>query len=133
MTDDREPEPQPGTHLRIVISLAKPIEDEWQKFRRNAHAVVGYADFHIVLFVSNGDFYTPAGRGEFNGIRQQIPNDLLQPVWISIDEFSDLCKTRYDADILRLRQTPHRLDGSLNHRSDLNGLHFQMQLSRDDS
>ena len=74
--------PRPETETvvdasRRAVGLAKTVENERQKFRGNTFSGIGYFKFETFVFVAERNLYIAARRRKFDGIRQQIPDNLL--------------------------------------------------------
>src|SRR5262249_22487122 len=65
------------------VGLREPGKNVGQKIRRYPFTGVLHLDSYPGVFVTQVDRETPALRGEFYCIAQQIPNDLSQPILVS--------------------------------------------------
>jgi len=83
---DGQPEPESAEPREDVgASLLKRVEDHPQPVGRNADAGVADLDLgrpHRRSRSVHGD--SSAARRELDGVAQQIPEDLLQSMWIAI-------------------------------------------------
>ena len=69
------------------VRLAEPFEDMREELRIDTRAVVADPDVNARRSgIEQLDAHTPAGVGELHGVRQQVPDDLLQPLRITMRE-----------------------------------------------
>ena len=61
------------------------VEDEGEEFRADALAGVADPELHEVLRAAQPDFDAAAARRELDGVREQVPGDLLHAVRIAQD------------------------------------------------
>ena len=78
---DRQPEAETAMRARRgAVALAEAFEDVRQKFRIDAAARVGDDDLDEPgIAGSCRDVHATARRREPHGIREKVPDDLLQP------------------------------------------------------
>src|SRR6185295_7950447 len=67
-----------------AIGLLETIKYEGQEFGANAFTSVGHGQLRHAISPLNLDSYIPAFRRKLNAVRQQVPDDLLQPLGISL-------------------------------------------------
>jgi hypothetical protein len=84
MAHDRESESEPAMRARTRgIPLPECIEDVRQKGGIDAAARVADAELVEERMPLERDRDRAFGRREFDGIRQQVPHDLLEPIAVS--------------------------------------------------
>src|SRR5437588_7617325 len=66
-----------------AVSLSKAIEDMRQELRADAFTVVTDGDFNLGIRAFHLNFHVAVNRSELNGIREQVPDDLLQTIGVS--------------------------------------------------
>ena len=96
------PRPRPPW-LRVdaAVGLAEPVEDVGQEIRADAHAVVAHPDLGVaVAGALQADLDAAAGRGELDGVREQVPDHLLQAVGIAGDRPASGVEAQLEADLL---------------------------------
>src|SRR5688572_14847990 len=81
-----------------IISLPKSIEYMPEEFRLDALAAVCNAHLDSALLHRDADINPAASWGEFNGIRQQVRDDLPQPICIARH------RSRHVGELLRQRE-----------------------------
>ena len=83
VTPDRQAQPEPAVRARrAAIALPEPLEYMRKECRRDAVARIGDIDANFASFRGHRDLHAPATRREFHGVRQQVPEDLLQAIVI---------------------------------------------------
>ena len=131
---DREPEAEPAVHARgRAVGLPEALEDVRQELGRDALAGVARPTISTCEFTRRErDLHAAALRRELDRVRQQVPDDLLQPVGVAGDERRRAGRARLEADALGVGGGPHRLDRRLDHGRELDRLHVEPQLAGDD-
>ena len=82
---------------------------------------------------SSRDLDLAAAIGELHGVRQQIPEDLLQPFRIAGDRRGLRIEDRLDANALGVGRRRDGVDGASDDLGKVDRLHVQPDLSRDDA
>src|SRR5215510_2103870 len=81
---NRESQAKPAVYARDRrIGLAKPIEDVWQKLRADSLAGVFDDQFQMGAGALKPRLHAPAPRSEFDRVRDQVQDNLLQPVGVA--------------------------------------------------
>ena len=80
----------------------------------------------------DADVDRAAGRRELDGVRQHVPDRLLQAVRVGVDDGSGLIEMGPNRDALGRRARFDHVDGRLDHVLDVNGLDVEPQLAADD-
>src|SRR5262249_51332277 len=76
----RQPQPQPAVTPRgRAVRLVEAVEDMWQELRLDAFARVTYEDAEELRVAPDPQFDAPAFGREFDRVREQVPDHLLQP------------------------------------------------------
>jgi hypothetical protein len=69
-----------------AVTLAKAIEDVGHQVRDDALAVIGDHDLGAVVVLAEADRDHAAGPVELHGVREQVPDDLLEARGVALDE-----------------------------------------------
>ena len=86
VADDGEPETEAAAPPRRgAVGLAERLEDVWQEARRDALAGVGDANLRLAAGLNDVHVDAPAGRGELDGVREEVPHHLLEAVGVAED------------------------------------------------
>ena len=85
--DDCQAEAQPAVVTRRrCVTLAEALEDVRQDVGGNALTRVAHVDLHVAVDLAQHDLDAAAARRELDGVAQQVPDDLLQPARIALDD-----------------------------------------------
>src|SRR6266478_1314054 len=95
-----EPEAPVGTGRRAV-RLLEALEDARQELRPDALARVAHGDLDVRVEPFEHHLDAPALRRELDGIGEEIPRDLLQPLGVACDRTSFRVEDRLHPDVLR--------------------------------
>jgi hypothetical protein len=117
---------------RRVVGLAEPLEHMGQELGDDAPSRVAHGNLDRLSDASRGDFHATTRRGELDGVREQVPDHLLQARGVAHDLAFDRLEDACDRDALRLGGGVHRLERHLDHHAQLDSLHPQAQLARQD-
>ena len=101
-----EAEP-PVPPRRCLIGLLERIEHVREELGRNPRTVVGHVDGDLVDLASRGEPHVTALRSELDGVREQVPHDLLQALGVGCDAPDRSVDLHFDLDVLRLRGRAH--------------------------
>src|SRR3954451_1638605 len=134
LVDNGQPEPQAAVIAgKRRIRLAKPVENMRQELGVDSRPGISHRDLEMGL--DTIDIYVDAAvsGGEFHRIRKQIPDDLLKPVDVAInntrlriDHFSKL-------DLLRFCRRRHLLHCRFGDAGAIQQLHIEPYLSGHDA
>src|SRR5262245_50425140 len=91
------------------------------------------AQLRVDLALIQFDGHPATVWSELYRIGQKIPDDLLQPVGISIDDSVERPQGHLHLDVFGINRRTNRLDSSLNDPLQIDGLHIQSQLAADDA
>src|SRR5262249_3307568 len=68
-----------------TVCLPEPVEDVWQKFRIDSEARIADDEECFVLQFFQPDFDESIWISEFDGVREQIPDNLFDALGISVE------------------------------------------------
>src|SRR5262249_9602514 len=103
LLDQRQPQPQAAEAPRHrSVGLPEAVEDVRQKFRLDALAAVDYDDADAFGVALHPQLDPPAFGGEFDGVREQVPNYLLQAVRVATHHFGLRAEMGDQLDSFRL-------------------------------
>jgi Putative transposase len=125
---NRQAEPQTSMGWRHrAIGLAKSFEDDRQHFGANADADVSDANHDLRPHALDPNVHPAMPRRELHGVRQEIPEHLLQPLWIPADWTRCRVTPCLNLEVLLRRGRANRVEcrGDALHRIDR--LHVQSQ------
>ena len=114
------------------IRLAETLEYVRQEFRGNTNAGVADRDFQMRVHALEADLHFAAAVCELDGIRQEIPQHLLQALRIPGHGCRVWIDDRLDVYSLRVRRRSNNVDGAADDVRKLNRLDVQSNLSGDD-
>src|SRR5438128_9165899 len=66
-----------------TFDLAEPVEDKSKELGFDAVAVIGHADFDMGVYALQHHLHPPTLLRELDRVRQEVPNNLLQPFEIA--------------------------------------------------
>ena len=95
---DARPRVRPGGR---AVALAQPVEDIGQDVRVDALPRIGHDDLRVRPHPLRLDLDAPAARGELDGIAQQVPHHLAEPVGIAADGGPGRLQERVQPEPLR--------------------------------
>ena len=133
VADDRQAQPEAaGLPRRAGVGLPEALEHVGQEVGRDADA--GVADRHLDVRVDalQPDLDTAAAAGELDGVGQQVPQHLLQPIGVARDRPDAGIEDGLDAHALGVGGRLHRRDRVVDDHRQLHRLDVQADLARDD-
>ena len=84
VSNDRETDAQTAMLTRGTrFTLAEAIEHVGQKLGIDAAARIAHDDFHLRFQLFETHLDAPAAGGELDGVGQEVPDNLLEPVAIA--------------------------------------------------
>src|SRR6267378_3676427 len=127
---DRQSQPEAA---RWPFALSEPLEDVRQELGLDPGTLVGHPDPRKRRGAFQTDIDTPAHRTELDGIGEEVPDHLPEPIRIGEERSSIRIEEGCQLDVLRIGQAPDSLDGLLDdgHWVDLPAL--EPQLARHDA
>src|SRR5438093_1432400 len=79
VADDGQPESEAAVEPgRTAVGLLEPLEDVGQEGRADALPGVAHRDLDVGVDPFQHDLHAPALRRELDGVREQVPDDLLE-------------------------------------------------------
>ena len=129
--NDRQPQPESAMRAcAAAVGLAESIEDVRKKIGLDADAGVRNAQPRHVGICFDRDTNGTPGRRELDGVREEIPDRLLQAVGIAED--ADLLDTQHarEADPLGLRPRAQVLDDVFRDQAQVDPSRLDSQLTR---
>src|SRR5207244_4893208 len=75
----------------------------------------------------------PAARRELDGVGDEVPDDLLQPVAIAAHGPDAVVELALEGDLLRVGRRTDRVDGALDGCRQVDGRQLETQLAGDDA
>src|SRR5439155_20822701 len=111
--------------------LREPVEDVREKGGCDALAVVGDENTQVGAEIFHTYVDPPVPWRELDRVRQQVPDDLLQPVAVTTG-FKHVWNVDRDRDPLRLGGRPQRVERAIDDAANVDGGHFQKHLAVDD-
>src|SRR5207247_562759 len=75
----------------------------------------------------------PAARRELDGVGDEVPDDLLQPVAIAAHRPDAVVELALEGDLLRIGRRTDRVDGALDGCRQVDGRQLETQLAGDDA
>ena len=108
MLDDGEAEAEPAVGARRrPVGLPERLEDRSDEVRRYARSGVGDGELDEIVRAAQRQVHGAAFRRELDGVRQQIPDDLLEPRAVRVERADRRLRVDDDLDPLGVG---HRLD-----------------------
>ena len=107
---NREAKAEPDRRALLALLLGEPVKYVRQEIRSNTSAVVCDPNLSVRIRLLNNDRDPPLLRRELNGIRKQVPNDLLKPLLVAHQARARRVKNRFDFYALRLGRVLTRLE-----------------------
>src|SRR5262249_57806788 len=86
MADERQPDAEPALGARAAaVALSEPVEDERKQLPIDADAGVADHDLQVRVDAPKRDLDPASLRRELDGVHEEVPDDLLDPVRIAVD------------------------------------------------
>ena len=119
--------------MRAVEESALPetIENLRQKFGLDALSGIADGDFDVRIDAFETNLHAPAFRREFDGVREEIPDDLLQTVGIAGNRSGLRVEQHLQTDVFRFRRVKQRINRRFDDFARLDELHVEPQFARD--
>ena len=131
MAHERKAQPEAAagaSHRR----LAKSLEHERQELALDPLPRIADADLELGAGGAGDDAHPATGRRELDGVRQQVPHDLLQAIGIPAQTQVRL-DGAVDRDALRLGSIAHGVDRPVDDGRKLDRAKLQTKLAGDDA
>ncbi len=135
VSDDREPEPEPAVLTACGrIPLTEPLEHVREKIRLDSGSIVGYADLHAAGFdLTQLHRDRAAALRELHSVRQEIPDHLLEPLRITVDESRRIREAGREPDVLRRGCRTNGIERRADHRPQIHWTCVEPQTTGDDA
>src|SRR3954468_9275527 len=132
--DDRETETEAAVvPRRSAVFLGEPVEDVGQESGIDSGAGVAHLDDGVPAGAADGERHAPSHGSELEGIRQEVPQDLLESRSISRNQTDRPIDVGVDDDRLPLRLRKDGLDRRVSAPADVDGLHLHLELPGHDA
>ena len=133
MARNRQTQPQAAVPASFAgVRLSEAVENVRHEFCAHALAVVGYADFDLRVLARQAERNVTARRRKFHRIRQQVPDDLLQPGGIAGQRADLRIDAIFERDAARHDCRTQRLDDGMDERNQVDRLDIEPQATRAD-
>src|SRR4030095_6265498 len=116
-----------------AISLPKRFKYLRQKFWRYSFAGIANDNSSLGLNALYCDLHAPALRSELHCVGQEIPKNLLQPVFISNNSNRRSVPHHLELYTFSFKRWMDRVYRRLDHRYELNRFDIEPQLARNDT
>ena len=134
LLDDRQAKAQPAMPARGArIGLAEAVEHVGQKLGLDSLARIGNSEFEMRVDALHRDLHLAALGRELDRVREQVPNDLLQPAAVAEYWSRVGIQHRFDANVLGVGGRTHRVDGGADDLRQVDGGDIQPHLARNDA
>ena len=115
-----------------AVGLAEPIEDVRQKSGLDAYAGIVDRDLDLAFGAPQARFDAPAFIRELDGVREQIPDGLLQTVGVAEDHAVRRLNHLVQGDPFRFGAGPDDVNGGMKDAFDLDRLGVELEAAGDD-
>jgi hypothetical protein len=112
-------------HVRLEITF----EQVRHEFRTDAAARVRHADLNVGIHSPQTYFDAPAFLREFDSVREQIPDHLLQAVRVACDLVGCTVERRFERDALGVGRGAHDIHRFFDQRRQVDRLDFELQFA----
>jgi hypothetical protein len=134
MTRDGEAEPEAAELPREpAVSLPKSLEHVRQEFGLDTDTGIADHDLDLRVDPREADLHAAAAGRELHRVGQEVPHDLLQAIRISRHDGRARIEDRLQPDAFGVGRGPHGLGAVPQKDGQLQRLHVQTDLARDDA
>ena len=123
----------PRSRLMPASACRKRSKTCGRNSGRNAGPGIADRDLDVRIDPLEAHLDPAVPRRELDGIRQHVPQHLLEPLGIARHRRGAGIDDRDEPDALGIGRRPHRFHRVLDHRRQLHRLHVQAELARDDA
>jgi hypothetical protein len=116
-----------------AVGLPEALEDVGQKFGADPCARVGDGDLGAVARAREPHLDRALARRELDGVREEVPEDLLETVGVAGDAARRVVEAHREADAARLGRRAHALGRRLDDGREGDGARRQAELAGDDA
>src|SRR5688500_7772704 len=118
---------------RRSVRLSEPLKDVRHKLRRDAFAGIADHDFEILVLRFQLDFNTAIPGSELDGIREQVPDHLLQTHGFPNDQPAIALNRGNDLDLLGHSSGTNGIDRGVDYCRRIDRLWIELEFTRDDA
>src|SRR5262245_15946199 len=130
----RQAQAQAAVTARVrSVLLSEAVKNAGQEFGRNAFARVAHGERQARPRALECHFHSPAFGREFDGVGEQVPDDLLQPLGVPRDLPGLGGEFRGEPDEFRVRRRAHCFDRFADHGAEIKRPDLDLQLAGDDA
>ncbi len=134
VADDRQAEPEPAVGAGDrPVGLAEAVEDVRQEVGADADAGVGHPDDGVAPLLAQADLDPARPGGELDGVGEQVPDHLLQPVGVAEDRARQRADRDVEEDPLGVGRRAHGLERGVDDAAQLDRLEVEPELAGDDA
>jgi hypothetical protein len=134
MPHDGEPEPHAaGAARRDVLRLAEAGENVREELGRDAATGVAHAQHELLLATFESHLDAPARRRELDGVRQQVPHHLLEPIGIAGHGTRGLVELELEPHSLGVGRRTDDLEDGADDRREIDASQVEPHLAADDA
>src|SRR5215213_6334411 len=83
-----------------AIRLPEALEHMRQKISLNAWSCVAHFDLRVRFILDDANSNRSSDGSKLRSVRQQVPHDLLQAIYVACDHLETLLKLRLDTNVL---------------------------------
>src|SRR5207245_2700460 len=114
------------------VGLSKPVEDEGQRLGVDAAAVVDHLNAYVPWLRDDRDADGATRFGEFDRIREKIPQDLPEAIRVGVDEGDLGGYVDVEIEVLRQDRWLDGLGRSLQHFAQVGRTQVELERASDD-
>ena len=103
-----------------AVGLSESVKNIRQEFLLDAFAAVGHRDAGVGPIARKSNFDTPSAWRELYGVRQKIPDNLLQSSRVTGNCFPNRIDYNADLDLFRVCGRSYGFNRGIDDRSELN-------------
>jgi hypothetical protein len=118
---------------RAAVGLAEALEDVRQKTGDDPASRVGDAQYDLGIRSRQGDLDASVGGRELDRVREQVGDDLLQPIGVATDADRAAVYRANDADALPFGRRRERIDRTRDDGTDVDRLQPERHLAGHDA
>ena len=123
MPHDCETQPKsPMLPRRAAVGLPKTLKDMRQKVCADALAIVGDLKVHMRGVLEGANANLPTRGRKLDGVREQIPDDLLQTMSVTGDQRGMIAQFGFNPNPFRIGSRTHDINRGFDYASQLSRL-----------
>src|SRR5262245_8093711 len=116
-----------------AVGLAKSIEDKGKEFGRDSYAGVNYLDFSLPVEIPEVYFHGAPRRGELDGVLYQIPDHLLKPVGVNLENMYGRVERLLQTHPFGLRLRAYGVDRRFDNRGESGRFNIKREIAGADA